>query len=866
MSGRWTERACALVVLLCVVAAPGCTRRFWRLQADDQTYDLVAEKAVGPGWNLPLQRIYREPGSRLFDPTNPDHPAMPPDDPTSHQLMHWVDGMRGYPCWHQNGDIPFVDAQTWRRCLNLDADGRAQLDRHAVVALAYKNSRDYQTEVEDLYLSALDVTFERFRFQAKFFLTNDTLFTADGPRRPGGGGESSSLLRTDTNFSFEQTTAVGGEIVGGLANSIIWQFSGDNSETAFTILDFAFVQPLLRFGGRARVMEQLTQSERTLLANVRQLELFRQGFYNAIITGRDSGDGPARAGVIGNAGLGVTGSGGTGTVGGFYGILQVEQQLRNLRFNVLGLRDSLAQLTELYEAGRIANPLQVEQARQALYNTQSNLLTITAGYESRLDAYKIQLGLPPDLEVAINDKFLDRFRLIDDSINNLQDEVGNLLDIVRAQRGEIDPAVIQEVLEKSFTFRAPSEEQLEIAVRDYESTLKGIPARREQLETLLNRPELKTGYVDIAPFEPQEVEKRMTRLKHNIVRLADGLDDTWAGMDKLQAEFESLPLDKRRDGLIDQLAMLSSNLLELSLTQAGARLEAVTLAPVDLDPADALEIARVNRLDWMNARAGLVDAWRQIEFQANPLKAGFNILVSGDLQTTDDNPVRFRDTTGRLRVGAQFDTPLTRLIERNNYREAQIAYQRARRQYMLFEDRLNQGLRATIRVLRLNQLNFEMRRAAVIVAVKQVDLARERLREPPKGAAGQIATISPTTARDLVSALSDLNEAQNNFLNQWVNYETLRMSLDFELGTMELDQCGEWLDPGKIDNTRSRANFGCYPYDELPRMLGEPTLADPAAQGEEVPPPREMEENLPAPQGGDDADIPDHLPPGRSAT
>lgn len=833
------------------MAAPGCTRRFWRLQADDQTYDLVGEKAVGPGWNLPEQRIYRFPGSRLYDPTNPDHPAMPPDDPTSHQLMHCVDGMRGYPCWHQNGDIPFVDAQTWRNCLNLDSEGRAQLDRHAVVSLAYSNSREYQTEVEDLYLSALDVTFERFRFQTKFFLTNGTFFTADGPKRPGGGGESSSLLRTDTNFNFQKTTAVGGELVGGLANSIIWQFSGDNSETSFTILDFAFVQPLLRFGGRARVMEQLTQSERTLLANVRQMELFRQGFYNAIITGRDSGDGPVRSGVVGNAGLGVTTSGGTGTVGGFYGIMQVEQQLRNLRFNVLGLRDSLAQLTELYEAGRIANPLQVEQARQALYNVESQLLTTQAGYESRLDAYKVQLGLPPDLPVAINDKFLDRFRLIDDSINQLQDNVGNLLDIIRAQRGEIDPAVIDDVLAKAFAFRKPSEEQLEIAVRDYETTLKGTMARRAQLETLLNRPELKTGYVDIAPFEPKEVERRLTRLKHNIVRLADGLDETWGGMDKLQAEFASLPLDKRRDNLIDLLAMLSSNLLELSLTQAGARLESVTLVPVDLDPVDALDIARVNRLDWMNARAGLVDSWRQIEFQANPLKAGFNILFSGDLQTTDDNPVRFRDTTGRLRVGAQFDTPLTRLIERNNYRTAQISYQRSRRQYMLFEDRLNQGLRATIRVLRLNQLNFEMRRAAVIVAVKQVDLARERLREPPKGAAGQIATISPTTARDLVSALSDLNDAQNNFLNQWVNYETLRMSLDFELGTMELNQCGEWLDPGKIDNTRSRSNFGCFPYDELPPMLLEPTLATPP---EEVAPPDA--ESLPAPQGGDDADIP----------
>jgi hypothetical protein len=32
-----------------------------------------------------------------------------------------------------------------------------------------------------------------------------------------------------------------------------------------------------------------------------------------------------------------------------------------------------------------------------------------------------------------------------------------------------------------------------------------------------------------------------------------------------------------------------------------------------------------------------------------------------------------------------------------------------------------------------------------------------------------------------VSALSDLLDAQNDFLNVWVNYEVVRMLVDFEL-------------------------------------------------------------------------------------
>jgi hypothetical protein len=44
--------------------------------------------------------------------------------------------------------------------------------------------------------------------------------------------------------------------------------------------------------------------------------------------------------------------------------------------------------------------------------------------------------------------------------------------------------------------------------------------------------------------------------------------------------------------------------------------------------------------------------------------------------------------------------------------------------------------------------------------------------------------------------LSDLLDAQNDFLNVWVNYEVLRMLVDFELGTMRLNEDGLWSDSG----------------------------------------------------------------------
>ena len=85
----------------------GCSRTFYRRQADVDAYALVREKATHPHWRLPNYSISVDPRSRMYDPYAIDCPPMPPDDPTAHQLMHCVDNKRGWPFWHDNGDRPF---------------------------------------------------------------------------------------------------------------------------------------------------------------------------------------------------------------------------------------------------------------------------------------------------------------------------------------------------------------------------------------------------------------------------------------------------------------------------------------------------------------------------------------------------------------------------------------------------------------------------------------------------------------------------------------------------------------------------------------------------------------------------------------
>jgi hypothetical protein len=229
-------------------------------------------------------------------------------------------------------------------------------------------------------------------------------------------------------------------------------------------------------------------------------------------------------------------------------------------------------------------------------------------------------------------------------------------------------------------------------------------------------------------------------------------------------------------------------------------LDAITFEPVDLTSEEAFCIASRYRRDWMNARASVVDSWRLIQFNANDLGSGLNLVFNGDIANVGDRPFDLRPSNGRLRLGLQFDAPLTRLAQRNVYRQSLIEFQQAKRNYYQFRDRVQRDVRSSLRQLKLDDLNFELRRAAVHVAITQVDLARLKLSEPARPVSASLpgqptqpggqSQFGETVARDLVTAIIDLLNVQNDFLSVWVDHEVQQLNLDFDLGVMELDARG----------------------------------------------------------------------------
>lgn len=815
----------AASTIAAVLMHTGCSRDHYYRQADRDAYSLVAEKSTDPRWAAPGFSVEVDPRSRYFDPCDPVCPPMPPDDPAAHRYMHRVDGKRGWPCWHAFGDRRELENPQWLGRLpeyvELTPGGQVVLNIESALRLAYVNAPDYQSQLETIYLSALDVSAERFRFDVQFFGAYNTTYANSGPLHRNGPRSDLSVrsgLPGNVAFRLDRNFATAGELLVGFANSFVWQFAGPDQYTAASLLNFSLVQPLLRGAGRDVILEQLTIAERNLLANLRAMQRYQQGFYTRIATGSSGVTGPQRrGGFFGGTGLtGFTGTGsggfggvgaatgfgragfgggggaggggggagfaggGAGQVGGFIGLLQQLQQIRNTEES-LNLQLRTLRLLEAHlEAGTI-DLTQVDQFRQSIETERANLLQSENGLQDGLDSYKTgNLGMPPDLPVVLDDGFVRQFQLIDPGMSELQSRLAGFMETFGQQPAEPELQSVRAALDTVAELRQQSAVQFDEVRTDLDRFQQHVQTHHQTLDA------------QRAQQLPQEIERLAAALEE--------LDGRFAGTQQpLKQLGDALAEDTRAetaDRLVELMTELAAIVDELSLVQARARLEMVDVRPLELTSEEALEMARFNRLDWMNNRAALVDTWRLIAFNADALQSTLDVTVSGEVGTVGNNPVAFSSPTGQMQVGLRFDAPFTRLLERNNFRQVLIDYQRDRRQLIQYEDGVHQTLRGLLRRLDQLAVNLEIQRRAVAIAIRRVDETRDVLSEPPPPTQpGQpAAQLGPTAALNLLTALSDLRSSQDNFMSVWLNYYAARMQLMRELGVMMIDDSGAWID------------------------------------------------------------------------
>lgn len=823
------------------MSAAGCTRIYYRRSADREATFLINEKSVDPRYAIWDINVYSDPRSRFFDPYRPDRPPLPPDDPVAAQFMNKVYKIKGFHWWYHDGIAPQVSNPAWEALLptytEFTADGRLKLDLPTAVLLARLHNPDYQRNLEEVFLSGLDVAFERFRFDVQFFANEQSTAQFQGSEPPAilgalgpGIKNSRSVLTARQQAFIKRSFATGGELFASIANSFAFQFAGQEQNYAVGLINFTFFQPLLRQGGKAVNLEQLTRVERVLLYNLRSMAVFRQQFFRNIAVGTATDVRPQRiggfqggAGLSGFTGLGQGGfgglgatlsfgtggdrvggsgagsgtglaGGGEGTVGGFYGLIQRSQAIRNTETSLGAQLLSLGLLEANFQAGLI-DLVQVDEFRQNIETERANLLRARVSLQDNLENFLIStIGLPPWLPVEVDETIIKQFQFVDPELTETQKAVAVLLD--RMGR----------------TSREPTAEELRLIRTDLDAILSELPSRIAGIERELKSLRAGEGRLlaDATDEERKSYDDNLRSLADSVALLKDRFNDTLRRGRAIEEGADRTANRRAADELAVVLRTASGQLQEVTLLQASIRLERVAVDPIHLSPEEAFWIARNYRMDWANRRAALVDQWRLIWFNANKLQAVLDLNVNGGFGTVGDNPARLRTPTGNMQMQVNFDAPITRKAERNIYRQSLIDYQRTRRDYIEYVDTVHLSIRARLRALERLRQNLEIQRRALAIAIRRVDQTVEDLNRPaPAAAPGQPQPqLGPTLSQNLLRALSDLRNTQDNFMSVYLGYESTRISLLIDLGILELDDIGNWVDE-PVDRVVARVRDDC---------------------------------------------------------
>lgn len=231
-----------------------------------------------------------------------------------------------------------------------------------VLEVAAENSRDYQTQKENLYLSALDLTLERFRFAVQRRGSVGALLAGDG--------DGATLASADGAAGFSKVLGSGAAIVGDLGLNLARDLTSGDGWDLSSNLALGITQPLLRGFGERIVKEPLTQAERNVVYQVRDFERFRREFAVDVASQ-------------------------------YFRILQQVDQVANERANMDNLELLRQRNEELATAGRLSD-IQVDQARQDELRSKNRLIQAEERLGAQLDQFKLFLGLPIPSELDLD--------------------------------------------------------------------------------------------------------------------------------------------------------------------------------------------------------------------------------------------------------------------------------------------------------------------------------------------------------------------------------------------------------------------------------------------------------------------------------
>jgi outer membrane protein TolC len=302
----------------CFLLVAGCSTEHYKAEADAETYEIIERK-----W-----------------------------DPNYGQMVNY----RISDVNHSPGDI-IIDINELAGMITLPQ----------AVTIATANNRNYQTNKEDLYLTALSLTLTRHNFVRSWFGTIDSRISKF---------DDKEKISVSNKVGFTQLLADGTQISESIALDWARFLAGDPGVSLGSVLSATITRPLLRGAGRKIVQEQLTQAEREVLYEIRSFNRFRKSFVVSVISE-------------------------------YYKVLQALDQVTNAENDFKRRAESKKRLEIEAKYGR-RDRFELDQAVQDWLSAKNSLVTETQSYERQLDKFKITLAIPVEANIFLDPDALEQ--------------------------------------------------------------------------------------------------------------------------------------------------------------------------------------------------------------------------------------------------------------------------------------------------------------------------------------------------------------------------------------------------------------------------------------------------------------------------
>ena len=273
------------------------------------------------------------------------------------------------------------------------------------VEIATKYSREYQSQKESLYTSALSLALTRHQYAPLWFGTVDAGYAKDA-----FGDDVSTSGNVGVNQTFLWANGV--RATGGIAVDWLRFLTGDPQTSLGSVLSGTLTAPLIGAGAGLSAWENLTQAERNMLYRIRSFNRYRKTFVVSLISE-------------------------------YYRVVQQANRVEIQRDSYRRLQVSIDQVRLKVQVGQ-QPPYDLGEAEQRLLSGEQSLVSAIQNYEQTMDSFKIRLSLPPDTDVRLDPNELQALADLGVSVPDYTVEeavkiaLENRLDLANARDGVDD--------------------------------------------------------------------------------------------------------------------------------------------------------------------------------------------------------------------------------------------------------------------------------------------------------------------------------------------------------------------------------------------------------------------------------------------